>query len=33
MTRLNAVFQIENDEAAAVTSLGGELARPSLNQD
>ena len=33
MTRLNAVFQIENNEAAAVASLGGEIARPSLNQD
>jgi anti-sigma B factor antagonist len=33
MTRLNAVFQIENNEAAAVASLGGEIARPSLHQD
>jgi len=33
MTRLNAVFQIENNEAAAIASLGGEVARPGLNQD
>jgi anti-sigma B factor antagonist len=33
MTRLNAVFQIENNEAAAVASVGGEIASPSLNQD